>query len=617
MNAAIWLLVACAVRGTTRDDVPVPDNGPSSGDPPSAPPPNPVPDLDAAVLGVSRVRACPDGSGDTTTLAEAAARAGDGGVVVACGTVWRESLTLAGGTLTLVGEAGTVLEGVAGSPILTVRDGGRLTLRSLTLTGGDAARGGAIACIDASFRGDGLVVSDSVAEGGGGLAGLRCAVELRDSTFAGNHARNDGGAVWLVRSSGSITRVSFLDGTAHRGGGLAMDGGNVSVLESRFVRNATTRFGAGAWVAQAPDTATFVGNDFLDNASVWSGGGLYVEGGSPDVSGNTFASNTTTEDGAGMTAWSASPIVSGNTFDRNIAEDDAGGLRLMESHAVVTDNTFSANVGTYGDGGAVKVSHAASLFRGNVYEGNTSGGAGGALEVDDDSSSFEDETLHGNHTDGDGGALHTNIPNWDVRVERSSFADNTADGCGGALAATASPFTVRLLDSEVTDNVAGRGGGLCAKDGALDVQRTLVYANEAREGGGVWSTNAPLTLTNVTLAGNSARSGAGVMARGGGIALQNSIVSDHLDGPAIEGMGDAVCSARWSLTWENAEDVRGIPSPWTQEGNLVEDPRFVDPAAGNYGLAPDSPARDAGDPALLDDDGTRSDMGATGGAGTR
>ncbi len=289
----------------------------------------------------------------------------------------------------------------------------------------------------------------------------------------------------------------------------------------------------------------------------------------------------------------------------------------MDSHAVVTDNTFTANTGTFGDGGAVKVSHAASLFRGNTYTENVSGGAGGAVEVDDDSSTFEGEAFQGNHTDGDGGALHTNIPNWDIRVSASRFEGNVADGCGGALAATASPFTVSLMDGVIAGNVAARGGGLCAKDVAVDVRGTLVHANEAREGGGAWSTNVPLALTNVTLAGNLARAGAGVMARGGVVSLRNAIVAEHRDGPGLEGTGDAVFDARWSLNWANALDVRGISSPWTQEGNLADDPRFADAAAGDYTLAPDSPARDAGDPELLDADGTRSDIGATGGASAR
>ena len=45
-------------------------------------------------------------------------------------------------------------------------------------------------------------------------------------------------------------------------------------------------------------------------------------------------------------------------------------------------------------------------------------------------------------------------------------------------------------------------------------------------------------------------------------------------------------------------------------GNFDAPPRFVDAAAGDYHLRPDSPCVDAGDPARLDPDGSRSDVGA-------
>src|SRR6185436_19277844 len=48
---------------------------------------------------------------------------------------------------------------------------------------------------------------------------------------------------------------------------------------------------------------------------------------------------------------------------------------------------------------------------------------------------------------------------------------------------------------------------------------------------------------------------------------------------------------------------------WPGVGNIDADPRFWNAAASDFHLQATSPCVDAGDPAVLDPDGTRSDMG--------
>ena len=54
-------------------------------------------------------------------------------------------------------------------------------------------------------------------------------------------------------------------------------------------------------------------------------------------------------------------------------------------------------------------------------------------------------------------------------------------------------------------------------------------------------------------------------------------------------------------------DIRG---GWAGENNININPAFIDPANQNYNLCAQSECIDAGDPDLLDPDGTRSDIGA-------
>jgi hypothetical protein len=87
----------------------------------------------------------------------------------------------------------------------------------------------------------------------------------------------------------------------------------------------------------------------------------------------------------------------------------------------------------------------------------------------------------------------------------------------------------------------------------------------------------------------------------GAATLRNNIVAE-----CNQSRGSAVAS-EWSLFWA---DGFGVP-----DGQLSADPQFVDPEGGDFTPQAGSPAIDAGDPDLawLDADGSRNDIGLTGG----
>jgi len=70
---------------------------------------------------------------------------------------------------------------------------------------------------------------------------------------------------------------------------------------------------------------------------------------------------------------------------------------------------------------------------------------------------------------------------------------------------------------------------------------------------------------------------------------------------------------RYNDVWGNADgDYSG--DCWVgEEGDISQDPLFVDAERRHFSLQSLSPAIDVGDPSILDTDGTRSDMGAYGG----
>ncbi|MFT5458784.1 MAG: hypothetical protein ACI9K2_005292, partial [Myxococcota bacterium] len=158
------------------------------------------------------------------------------------------------------------------------------------------------------------------------------------------------------------------------------------------------------------------------------------------------------------------------------------------------------------------------------------------------------------------------------------------------------------------------------------------------EGAGAYIGAEALAVTNATFHGNSAVcglpghtvSGGGLSASGIGTEFVNVDISgNEVVGETTFGAGldvgtddpDAM-EVRFSNVWGNtgADEVSGIPSPVGVEGNVAVDPEYMDstpafPWWWELTLDSGSALEDAGDPALLDPDGTRSDIGAHGGPG--
>ncbi|NJL54297.1 hypothetical protein HC928_03295, partial [bacterium] len=112
----------------------------------------------------------------------------------------------------------------------------------------------------------------------------------------------------------------------------------------------------------------------------------------------------------------------------------------------------------------------------------------------------------------------------------------------------------------------------------------------------------------------------------------NNIIAQQSRG-GILFYDESALTSGYNSFWENARDAwwgYTCVTTWTTTcsldpnfwmltsvpgtGNLTSDPRFTDPAAGDYTLQPESPLRDAGHPDAQynDADGSRNDIGAMG-----
>jgi len=232
-----------------------------------------------------------------------------------------------------------------------------------------------------------------------------------------------------------------------------------------------------------------------------------------------------------------------------------------------------------------------------------------------------------------------------VELVEVGFFDNAMDcgsvaecgGVGGALyvGGDATLWGVQILDTQVRTFTGSYGSAAKLADGAVEVDH-LTIAGTGHEGAGyAWAVlslyrTSSARVHQADIVGNRIAVDqvyAGALSvvntsldlQGSHLAFNELIGSESSQGEAIA--LDWVQSP--VLAWNNIHDngpspFAGMDDPIGSDGNIDADPLFVDRTASSarswdLRLDPASPSKDAGDPALLDTDGSRRDIGAFGG----
>ena len=214
-----------------------------------------------------------------------------------------------------------------------------------------------------------------------------------------------------------------------------------------------------------------------------------------------------------------------------------------------------------------------------------------------------------------GGAITVSDPD-DLEVVLNQFEGNTSTAYGGALYLTGSG-NLNIAANRICGGSAGQGGAVALTgNGSLKgtLQHNVVSDTvSANEGGSFRIQNAELTVAQNTLVGAQSNPGAISIDASSRVDLYNNILVGHTGSALVIDQADAA-SVGWNLYWSNDQDLAADAQ---EEGRLVADPEFEDLAEAGceqtFRVAITSPAVDAGDPEILDWDGTRSDIGAYGG----
>ena len=459
----------------------------------------------------------------------------------------------------------TTLDGAGGDhrPVFTIRSNGIVTLRGLSITGGDQAgddNGGGI-----SFEGGGILdIGDSSiayneAHDGGGIyaTGTSTAAELvlRNDVVVGfNVARNSGGGVVAKSLEASIigpnTSLMFNEAHGDSGGG---NGGGLAVVSQQFASYAyvysdgiggigalyanTAVNGGGIAVlggqeadrpAYAEVFSTHSDGDVVvnENTASGKGGGIYVKSDADDSSGDSLA-------------WA---LLRNARIDGNSAPDgaaiyvdyDEGGVLGLARGGIVRFNV-DADIPMHAAAAPCPFGRPCGFITGNV-----SSASGAVIRMPSDG---------------------------DVRLRKIAVQDNE----GGRLAyltSTAnyeSPF-LTMRDCLITGNAV---------------------ANELLRLGG---DRGFISLDHATIADNAI--GTDFVAHSENLSFTRSLVYQ----PGKRTMDTPPTNEQMSLVVTNDVSLAG-------SANTYAAPRFVDPERGDYNLRAGSVAVDYAPSASGDEQG--------------
>jgi Invasin, domain 3 len=255
-------------------------------------------------------------------------------------------ILVTGKAVTIDGTGNFVtISGADTSRIFNAGGGGTLILKHLTVTHGAAGDGGALVATG-SLTVEDVTVSSSTSTltGGGAIATFSGGtLAVSGSTFIGNTAPRLGGAIFNNSSNATIETSTFIQNqSSDAGGGIGTAAGVVLVSRSTFVGNTAVRAG-GAVFAEGPAQVTLANSTLTGNTSTQTGAAIFMDGGTAALTNDTLTSNNISLGGAGAeistrpsgggTVTVANTIVSGNSGSNcaGTITDDGNNLQFGDT----------------------------------------------------------------------------------------------------------------------------------------------------------------------------------------------------------------------------------------------------------------------------------------------
>jgi hypothetical protein len=288
-----------------------------------------------------------------------------------------------GNTLTIAGNDDTIERSTAsGTPdfrLFDVASGASLTLQNMALQNGlafgsgSSAEGGAVYS-QGTLTLSGVIVQGCLALGANGLP----ATSVKQSGSNGQDGA--GGGIWSNRSL-TVENNTLIQNNSAQGG----TGG--SAYNANYGTGPITSHGGSG------------GNAF--------GAGVYIAGGTANLSGGTVSGNNALPGQGGSAAgtYNGAPAPNGGGPGTSFGGGLGAGAGTVEISAVSVDNNAAAGSGDNGDGGGLYVAGAGLTVSSATFQSNTADFQGGGLYIADSTATLTGDTVASNTAFVQGGGL--------------------------------------------------------------------------------------------------------------------------------------------------------------------------------------------------------------------
>ncbi|MCB9671605.1 MAG: hypothetical protein H6736_14940 [Alphaproteobacteria bacterium] len=403
------------------------------------------------------------------------------------------------------------------------------------------------------------------------------------------------------------------------GGAIAAAGADATICVAPGLYEERLVIPAGnlAIIGTAGPDATVVDAQGLGRTVTLSGGSTEVT-----LRGLTFRNGAAVGDqGGNVFIGTGRPVHLEHVVIENGIADEGGGLYAdYDCRLTLTDTVVSNNYGASGGGGLFTDWGVATLTRVTLTHNSTDatqGSDGGGMYLRADA--LVEDTLIADNGPADVGG--GGVSSGELLMRRTRIERNDADFRSDALhlAWDATLENVAILDNGVADWTYGALG---VRGSVMVALRNVISAGNTREGlySSSFTSDIVLDIDQCAFVGNSK----GVhLSQDYGTTVatvRNTTITGNGVGVDINDSTLVTFDVMYSNLWGNTTDLQD-EAAFTpgSDGNLSVDPGFVafdgsQPASTwDLQLTPGSALIDAGAPAVMDADATRSDIGPYGG----